>query len=320
MARLSERWRAEIPGELPSALLVDPAGEAVFIGDGWSVPFAAVRLHRLDLHTGNHLADVRTRHQTTGALALDHGNLYAATDSRLFELDPVSLAIRRQWDRGLVRYTTQLLPHDGLLVAANWLRPSIGIFDPDTGRTRLVRAGGQPLLLLHDGQVKVISGFEGGLGILDVQRARLQHEQATVPIAKVAVGDQIWAVAAGPPRGGQGDPPVWTRHGSNVLLRLTGLPLSVALPGDCDVIDCDDQRQVVWCLTGGPRHDLIAVSQGKGAVIARFNPPAGFAFNHVSAAAGLVFAIHTVREVQGNVVISATSTCLCLTLPPNLEI
>lgn len=300
-------------------MLVDLAGEAVYISDGWSVAFAALRLHRLDMRTGSHLADVRTRHQPTGAIALDHGSLYAATDSRLFELDPVSLVIRRQWDRGLVRYTMQLLPHEGLLVAANWLRPSIGIFDPDTGRSRLVRAGWQPLLVDHEGQIKVINGFDGSLGILDVHGHRIRHDHATVPIAKVAAGDDIWAVAAGPPRGGQGDPPVWTRQGSNVLLRLTGLPLQVTLPGDCDAIDCDDERHVVWCLTGGPRHDLIAVSQRKGAVIARFNPPEGFAFNHVSAAAGLVFAIRTVREVQRNVVIAATSTCLCLALPPNLE-
>src|SRR5437762_9413497 len=118
-------------------MLVDKRSGSVFVGDGWGVAFAALRLRRLDLLTGADLAQVRTRHQPTNALAVHAGRLYAATDSRLFELDPLQLAPQRQWERGLLRYTTQLVPDGQLLVAANWLKPSVGVFDPDGGRMRL---------------------------------------------------------------------------------------------------------------------------------------------------------------------------------------
>ena len=315
MADLKERWRAEMPGEADHCFLADPDTASVYISDGWSVAYAALRLHRLDLFTGRELAETRTRHQPIGALATDRGSLYAAGDSRLFELEPTTLSIKRQWDRGLVRFTKQIVPAGSVLVAANWLRPSIGIFHPDTGHTRRVQVGSQPLLVLHEGRVKVVSGFDGGLAILNTERARLEDRRPTIPIATASAGAEIWGVAAGPPQGGQGRPPVWTRRGSNALVRLTGPPLQASLPADCDAVDCDDARRVVWCRLARPERDLVAVAQDSGQVIARYAPPPGFVFEHVSPAAGFAFAMHATRDVRGGVLVAAKATCACLALP-----
>ncbi|HET7419468.1 MAG TPA: hypothetical protein VFL27_03735 [Candidatus Dormibacteraeota bacterium] len=316
MTDLHELWRTEIPGDADHAFLADQATSSVYVGDGWSVPFSALRLHRLDLTTGRQIVAIRTRHQQVKSLLISRGNLYAATDSRLFELDPTTLEVRRQWDRGLVAYATQLVADGDWLVMANWLRPSVGIFDPEAGRTHRVNVGKQPIILFHDGRAKTISGFDGGLATLDSGRARLIDRTHTPPIAHAAAGADIWAVAAGPPRGGERHQPVRTRAGSNVLLRLTGEPTETRLAGDVSYIACDDQRQVVWCRSAELGGELWAAAQHTGKVVGPYTAPRGFLIQHVSPAAGIALATAVARrDVIGGTVRSATATCVCLALP-----
>jgi hypothetical protein len=217
---LTERWRAPVPGIVAITVLSDTASGSVFASDGWGVSYAALRLHRFDLETGAHLAELRTRHQAVSAMLVDRNVLYAATDSRLFELSPTDLSVSRQWDRGLVRYTQQLVPAGSKLVTANWLKPTIGLFDPETGLTRGLRAGLQPLLVRQGEAVKVIAGFDGRMWTLDTTEQRLVDVQTIPPVARAAAGREIWGVLAGSPEGGQGNPPVWTKPPGNRLLRL----------------------------------------------------------------------------------------------------
>jgi hypothetical protein len=139
--RLVERWHTTIPGVWANVFLVDPDTESLFVSDGWSVPYAALSLHRMDLESGTHIADVQTRRQWVMGVTLAHGHLFAATASRLFELRRTDLGVLKQWDKGLVRYTTQLVEHGRQLVTANHLAPTIGVFDPSTDAPRASELG-----------------------------------------------------------------------------------------------------------------------------------------------------------------------------------
>jgi hypothetical protein len=245
----SERWRATVPGEAAQAFLCDPTPPAsLFVGDGAFVAYAALRLHRFDLSTGVHLAEVRTRHQPVSGLAQHAGHLYVATDSRLFELESTDLSIVRQWERGLVRYTMQLLPARTTLAMANWRMPSIGLFDLNTGRTRRVNVGLQPLLVRHGGAIKVLAGFEGGMWTLDIVRIRLTDAERTPPVVAIASGTDLWGLLAGPAEHRGGTPSALVKRGSNEVLRLTGEPWSITLDGECSTLVCDDVSGVLWCV------------------------------------------------------------------------
>jgi hypothetical protein len=315
---LRELWRAAIPGDVANVYLVDRASESLFVGDGWGVSYPALRLHRLALDSGKHLAEVRTRHQGVSALAIHHQLLYAATDSRLFELRPDDLAIVRQWDRGLVRYSMQLVPEGSTIVSANWRSPTIGLFDLDSGRTRRVRSGLQPLLFRYGADIKVIAGYDGGMSTLDVKHGRLTGLQKTPAIANVAVGEHIWATVAGRREGGQGEPPVWTKRGTNTITRLTGSARTGQAGGRVGRMYCDDRRRVLWCLVDGlPAMRLEVIAQATAAVIRSFEPPPGHGvgFCHVDVAAGIALRAEVHHVTRGNVLVSSTSTVVCYALP-----
>jgi len=317
-AQLKELWQTTIPGDVDNRYLCDLSTGSLFASDGWAVAYAALRIHRLDLRTGAHLADLLTRHQGVSAMAMHQGDLFAATDSRLFQIRVSDFGVVRQWDKGLVRFTMQLIPAGDRLVAANWLAPSVGIFHLDTGRTRRLTAARQPLLFRVGDDVRVIAGFDGGMWTLDLDRSQLTHYQKTAPIANVAVGEHIWAILAGRRQGGQGEPPVWTKRGTPTIARLTGDRWTASAKGPVTKIVCDDRRGVLWCLTTGiSAHNLEAISQRTGEVLARFEPPSrnGIGFCHVDPAAGIALRAESHHEVRGSTLIRSTSTLVCLALP-----
>ena len=133
---LAQLWRSTVPGVMGHAIACDPASHSIFVADGWGIAYAALRLHRLDIRTGEHLADLRTRHQAVSGMILGESYLYVATDARLFELRPADLSVVRQWERGLVRNTMHMLPAGSSVVMANWRSPTIGLLDLESGRTR----------------------------------------------------------------------------------------------------------------------------------------------------------------------------------------
>lgn len=249
-------------------------------------------------------------------MAMHQGDLLVATDSRLFQIRVSDFGVVRQWDKGLVRYAMQLIPAGDRLVAANWLAPSVGILNLDTGRTRRLTVGRQPLLFRVGDEVKVIAGFDGGMSTLDLDRAQLTRSQKTVPLASVAVGEHVWATLAGRREGGQGQPPVWTKRGTAVITRLTGDRWTASTGRPVTGLVCDDRRGVLWCITGVRPYTLEAISQRTGRVLASFTPPAGgIGFCHVDSAAGIALRADSHHEVRGSILIRSSSTVVCLALP-----
>lgn len=312
--RLSERWRTTVPGFSAHCLRCDSAKRALLIGDGWGAAYASLALRMIDLNTGRDLQRCRTRYQQVSAIMLAGDRIYAATESRLFELD-LELSVLRQWERNLVRNTMQLVPTGDQLVAANWLMESIGIFDLRTGRVRRVRAGRQPLVFPHRGEVMVLAGFDGGLYILDCDRHRLTTCASTPPISAVAAGEEIWAVLAGPVE--PDHPTVPTRRGSERLLKVGDRGWTARLPDRCSAISCDDEAGTIWCLLGGLGNrggSLVQLSQADGRLLAMYSPPDNCAFVHVDPPAGVAFAVEGHTAVRAGRIVSATATLVCLEL------
>ncbi len=315
---LRELWQTTVPGDHANVFMCDVASGSLFVGDGWGVSYPALRLHRLSLANGEHLADVRTRHQGVSAMAMYQGHLYAATDSRLFELEVPNLEVVRQWDKGLVRYAMQLIAGREVLVAANWRVSTIGIFDVKSGRTRRLRVGLQPLVFHFGEDTRVIAGFDGGMWTIDGRRGRLIDPQDTPPVASLAAGRHIWATLAGPKEGGQGNPRTWVKSGTEVIQRLSGTPWKARASGRVSHLSCDDKRAILWCLLGRQsQRQLEAISQETGAVLGSWMPPSahGVGFCHVDPAAGVVIRAESHHVTEGNILKSSTSRLFCYALP-----
>ena len=303
---LAQLWRSTVPGVMGNAIECDPASHSIFVADGWGIAYAALRLHRLDIRTGEHLADFRTRHQAVSGMILGGSYLYVATDARLFELRPADLSVVRQWERGLVRNTMHMLLAGSSVVMANWRSPTIGLLDLDSGRTRRVRVGLQPHLVRFGNVIRVIAGFDGGMWILDTERARMTDPSPTPPVTAIAAGAHLWGVVAGRAEGGQGQPPVWVKRGSNRLTRLTGDPWAAQLAGECSALISDDAQGVLWCVIKNGA-ELVELSQTSGKVVASFGAGAGARFAHVDAAARVALTMtHNT---------STAATLVCYALP-----
>ncbi len=289
--RMMEIWRATVPGHTSHSVLADPVSRSLFVSDGWGVAHSGLRLHRLDPDTGEELAEVRTRQQYVSAMTVADGSLYAVTHSRLLRLRPEDLAILDHWDRVLPSDAQQLLVSDGLVVAANFRKPLVGLFDPQRGASTRLRTGLQPLLVRHAQRVKVLEGFDGGVRTLDPERATLLGPEPCPPASAVAAGTEMWVVRAGAAQGvhSQGAPSSWLKPGTAGLLRLGGdREWEMVLPDAASAVLCDDDRGLVWCLVGERSANLVAVDQRHGWIVesfpagpgrywAYFHPPTGLA-------------------------------------------
>jgi hypothetical protein len=275
-------------------------------------------------------------------MAFRGDRLFAASNSRLFEFDSTALTVIRQWDKRLVRWSTQLVVSDEVVVEAGWYAPYIGIVDLATGGVRRVKVGKQPLLFTHNGEVQVAAGFHGGISTLDVEHASLHKLAKTFPMTAIAVGKEVWAVTGAQPQPPNivGAPPEYEpplfRRGSDTITRLTGEPWSTRLDADCRRIWCDDVRGVLWCLLEDQRphtaaRRVSAVSQLDGAVLTEFGiepssvdddwrrfGPVGIA--HLDPALGIVLTAETysrtlIQSKWGSGVIGGEATLACYSLP-----
>lgn len=242
---LTEKWRATVPGHTYHRVLCDPASSSVFVSDGWGVPSAALRVHRFDIATGEHTAAARTRHQGVAGMTMLQDALLIATDSWFMALDRTTLAILRSWDKRVVASAHQLVAVGDLVVASNWLRPTIGVFDSNTGTTRRLKVGAQPLIFRFADRVHALCGYHGGVSVVDLERCRLVDTCSTPPISSVTAGRDVWGVCAGQPTGEQGQPPVWIRPGTSRIIRLFSSEREYDVGGRCEQIAADDSRAVV---------------------------------------------------------------------------
>ena len=289
---LVEVWRSTVPGTRAHAVATDSASDCLLIADGWGVSFAALRLHRLSLSTGAETTSIRTRHQAVGALGIADERVFVATSKRLLQLGLEDLSIVAEWDRGLIANTQKMVLAAARVVMANWRAPTIGVFDPSTGVTKRVRVGSQPLLIPTPEGVLVAAGFDGVLSTLDTSTGRLAETRPSIPMTSaLAMGLDVWCVPAVPASGGDGDPSVWVKHGSDRLVRIVGAPATGLLSGRARRLFADVARHVLWCITGDSADHLDEVDSDTGQIIATFSSAAQSWFCHVDPRAGMAFAL-----------------------------
>lgn len=289
--RMMEIWRATVPGHTSHSVLADPGSKSLFVSDGWGVAHSGLRLHRLDPETGEKLAEVRTRQQYVSAMSVTDDSLFVATHSRLLRLRPDDLSMLDHWDRVLPSDAQQLLVSGDHVVAANFRKPVVGLFDLSRRSGTRLRTGLQPLLVDYAGQVKVIEGFDGGVRTLDLEKGSLLGPEPGPSVSAVSAGRDIWAVRAGVARGesSHGAPSSWLKPGTARLVRLGGEgEWETDLPEAASAVFCDDERALVWCLVGERFSNLVAIDQrhgwmvdsfpaGPGRYWAYFHPPTGLA-------------------------------------------
>jgi hypothetical protein len=338
---LEERWRATIPGDHAQAFAADAVSRSLLVGDGWGTPYTALSLHKFGVDNGTEVASIRTRHQQVLGMAIASTHAFAATDSRLFKVSVSDLRIIQEWNRHLVRYSNQVQVDGGHVVEANWLAPSIGILEMATGTVRRLKGGAQPMLFRYAGQIRLISGLEGGMATVDVEAGKLVDRVRTPAVSAVAAGQDIWAVVGGEAEAPSVSPPPHDvklplfRRGTNEIVRLSGEPTSLRIDGRCRQIWCDDVHKALWCFVEGPSppNAVIrgyAISQLTGDVLASFetetsstlrqlDPQLGIVPVHLAylnVELGVVLTTQTEsRRMRDNICLSSTSTLVCYSLP-----
>jgi hypothetical protein len=104
-----------MPGDTGHCVAFDPDRPVLYVGDGYGVASAALRMHLLSLDDGAELASVRLCHQGARSLAFPGpSTVLVATDSRLFELSRANLEVIRDWREGVPRFA------DYALCYAHW--------------------------------------------------------------------------------------------------------------------------------------------------------------------------------------------------------
>ena len=302
MLSVDQSWQASVPGFRVNQLRCDPATASVFVSDGWGVAHAGLRLHRLSLESGEHQCDVRTRHQPVSAMTVHDGDLFAATDSRLFQFDPRNLAIKAQWDAGLVKHCQSLVAHPQGFVMSNWLKPTIGLFDRASGTTGRLKVGPQPIVLSHAGELVAISGRDGSIATLDPTTHKLKDRRAIRPVANAAAGRDIWGTLAGPPDGQHG---VAIRRPTATVVRLTGSPMTVDLPSPIGRLAIDDEHELLWAMA---ERAVYVLDQSTGRIVGDFALPPDEALPHVDIESESIFTFQQRLESEKGLLTHAEST------------
>jgi hypothetical protein len=124
------RWTTTIPGVTDIRVAVDPDDESVYVSDGWGIAYASLRLRRLSLANGKELASVRLGDAVRCVAFSEHqSELVAATARMLFVLDRASLEVKERWRRRVPTVSDSLIRKGNLVLMANWLRPTLGLFN-----------------------------------------------------------------------------------------------------------------------------------------------------------------------------------------------
>lgn len=311
--RISEIWRATVPGHTSHSMLADPGSKSVFVSDGWGVAHSGLRLHRLDPETGEKLGEVRTRQQSVSAMVVDDDCLFVATHSRLLRLRPQDLSMAAHWDRVLPSDAQQLAVSGDYVLAANLRKPVVGLYHLGRRSSARLRTGLQPLLVRHGDRVKVIEGFDGGVLTFDPERATLLASEPSPPVSAVAAGADMWAVRAGEAQGAGESraPSSWLKPGTDRLIRLgADSDWEARLPDVASAIMCDDDHGLLWCLMGNRSSTLVAVGQADGRVVASFPAGPGRYWAYYHPPTGLAVAAEPVQETGGYRTTQSLSTLI----------
>lgn len=131
------RWTTRLRGHTAHGIALSPATQSVYSGDGWGATYSAMRIRRYDLATGQEVASFRAFNALRCSTLLEGQKaILAVSDSKLFELDTMTLEERQRWDRRIPRYGNTVAVVDRMVVLADWLNPRVGIVDLQTGQVR----------------------------------------------------------------------------------------------------------------------------------------------------------------------------------------
>jgi hypothetical protein len=191
-------WERLVRGADGHNPFFDATGTALYMSDGWGkVAAPALRFRRLDAFTGTEMAAWPCGSAVRCSVPLDGGDLLVATDQRLVRLDSVTLAERARWDPS-ARHANTLAVSHSVVVAANWLLPTVTLVDMNAGTVRrrrtvrmtgiLARPGDDPLL---------VGGSAGGIATIDPQTGKIRRIRAAPPAITMAMssdGRGVWLV------------------------------------------------------------------------------------------------------------------------------
>lgn len=177
MATLEPLWTAAMPFSLVGSMapVCDPDSDSVFVSDGWGTAYAAIRLRRLALATGEEKASARLG-EGAGCVffSADGRTVVAATGKRLLAFDRGSLEEVGRWTSKVPRYAFYGALMGRRAALMNWRGPSLGLYDLDESRCQRVRVGScNGLFPVSDSGLMVCSGKEGRVSVVDVADGRV---------------------------------------------------------------------------------------------------------------------------------------------------
>jgi hypothetical protein len=311
--QLTERWKTSVPGDGRHAIAVDRGTQSVVIGSGWGVAYAAQAVYRLDLATGEQTARTRTRSQEPRCIAPGGGSTFVATDNRLFELCTASLEVIRQWDKGLVRFPSQMVVPDKVVATASAGASMIAIISRQTGEVKRRKADDRPVMVRLGGEVIVFGSVQLCRWTIDVDKLALAGRTATEQVQSASNGKEFWKLAAGSHRPGLFDAVVSGANASPSARLTAGVSQRCAglVVAPCAVhSSIDSVRGVLWWLSErGSRLDALSLASGE---ILHTVTTSGASFAVIDAAAGVVLRVVHGDDPSRN---ARASRVHCLALP-----
>lgn len=160
------RWRTIVPGDGGHRLWQDTDDNAVLVGDGWGIAWAALRLRALDLEDGHERLSTRLGNAVRAMTRDADGHWLAATDGRLFKLDRSTLRPTTKWAKRIPRYADELVAGGGFVHFANHVSPTLHAMDLKHGVVRRRLIGGA-VRIHSNGKQLIATSSSGGVFLAD---------------------------------------------------------------------------------------------------------------------------------------------------------
>jgi hypothetical protein len=171
----------------------------VYVADGWGVSYASLALTAYALDSGSQMASVRTGTSIRCMATGPGGDLVGLTDTRLYRLDPVTLGVKSRIDAGIPGHSDWIAVRGSSVVVANWLRPTVGIVDLQTGTVRRRRGHPTSVLAGSDGPVFLVAVLAGGVWTVDPVTGEIRAFIESRPAVYAAAGNNRLVLLDGKP-------------------------------------------------------------------------------------------------------------------------
>lgn len=198
-AGLHERWNLQIPGYAAHGVFADAHPGTVHVADGWGVAYSVLALHAYDLQSGARTGSVRTGTSVRCMAAARNGDVIALSDRRLHRFDPVTLEERGRIERGVPTASDSIAVRGSHAAIANWLRPTVGVVDLESGSIRRRQGHAISVLTGSDGPVFLVALVDGGVWSLDLEPATIRLFTTSRPAVSAASGNGRLALLDGKP-------------------------------------------------------------------------------------------------------------------------